>query len=148
MNHGSTSVACLVEVLDRKVERMTIDAAQAAAVCAKTRHQIERLSALSQRAEAQALASPALRANAAGFRAQLMDVADQCRDELGAQESQQEAAQHALLSASRHQHVMTTVLDRLHAREFALAQRAEQKLQDELAARVAVARQANPSFRR
>ncbi|HEX3140292.1 MAG TPA: flagellar FliJ family protein [Rhizobacter sp.] len=145
---SSASVARLVEVLDIKLERMTIDAAQAAAACAQTRRQIERLGALSVRSEVQAHASMALRANAAGFRSQLMDVADQCRDELGAQESQREAAQQALLAAARHQQVMATVLTRMRARELTRTLKADQKVQDELAARMSAAKSANASNRR
>ena len=136
---SSASVARLVEVLDIKLERMTVDAAQAAAACAQTRRQIERLGAMSQHSHAQGYDSMALRVNAAGFRVQLMDVADQCRDELGAQEAQREAAQQALLAAARHQQVMATVLSRMRSRELTRTLKADQKVQDELAARMSAA---------
>ena len=134
-------MARLAEVLDLAVEQRTVDAAQAVAACAQTRRQIDRLGELSARVQLVAGAGLVLHANAAGFREQLLEVAAQCRDELGAQESLRSAAQGALLSAARRQQVVATVLQRDRARAALRERRSEQKQQDELAGRAAGVRE-------
>ena len=136
-----TPMARFADVLDRQVERRTVDAAQAAAACAQTRRQIDRLGALSARVQLVPGTDAVLRANAAGFREQLLEAAAQCRDELGAQESQRSAAQIALLAAVQRQQVVATVLRRDQARAALAERRGEQKLQDEMAGRARGARE-------
>jgi flagellar export protein FliJ len=133
MSHNTPPFARLAELLDGKVQRLTADAAQAQAAVSRLQAQVDRLQALSAQGRPEPLAGPLHRANAAGFRGDLIELAAHCRDELGAQRARHAAVQGALLSTAREHQVMQTLRDQAQLREQAIAARTEQKRQDDWA---------------
>lgn len=136
MSQAPQQLSKLVDVLDRRVERLTRAAAEAAASVTQVEHQIRRLTDLSACVTLHPLAGAAQRANAADFRDNLMRVAHACHDELGVREARSQVAKAELLSAAQRQKVMATVRDRAVLRAAAHREKAEQKVQDELAGQV------------
>lgn len=126
----------LVDLRERKVDKLAADVAAHEATRRRFVANIERMQQLARDSGASGAVSPALAANCAGYKQSLLQLTDAHRRDLAAHELQADALRRSLSDATREHEVLRQVAERrAQAVQAALGVR-ERKQGDDLASQV------------
>jgi len=131
-----TSLATLVDLREREVDRLAADMASKEAVRRRYCESIERLRGMCTGESAPASLPMALSLNLAGYKQAVLRMVEQHREDLALHEADMAVTQRALAAASQRREVLGQVLRREQHVLRAEQGVREQKRQDELASQV------------
>lgn len=123
-----------VGVLQTRAQQAQTEAMKAQQSLQQTRQQLDRLHLMAQTSGLKnSVANVALYANAAGFRSEVMEMAQQFKDAYGVQQLQAQQAQRHMQQALQRHESMQCVLDKAKSMVAMEQSRKAQKVMDEMA---------------
>jgi flagellar export protein FliJ len=131
-----SSLARLVDVREREVDRLQSELAAKEAVRVRFQGNLERMANLCTDSGASGALPAALRANCANFKQAVLQMAETHRQDLALHEADMAVTQRALKAAAVKQEVLGDVLARQQRLVVQARTRVERKREDELAAQV------------